>query len=137
MGTITIKRPVILKAIVTEKLKEELKAELQQAADHADIRIQQLEFTSKRYIQELQKTDIKQAMALRQQVQAEQQKNEQTKQQILEKKRQIEELELDSEFVRGTLEGLVDVKEGDDLGKIMSGAEIVVKDDIIVEVRGA
>ncbi len=135
MDTITIKRPVILKAIVTEKLKEELQAELQQAADQADIRIQQLEFTSKRYIQELQKTDIKQAMALRQQVQAEQQKNEQAKQQILERKRQIEELELDSEFVRGTLEGFVDVKEGDDLGKIMS-AEIVVKDDIIVEVRG-
>ncbi len=136
MGTLTIKRPVLLKAIVTEKLKAELQAELQQAADQADIRIQQLEFTSKRYIQELQKTDIQQAMALRQQLQAEQQKNEQAKQQILERKRQIEELELDSEFVRGTLEGLVDVKEGDDLGKIMS-AEIVVKDDIIVEVRGA
>ena len=137
MGSLTIKRPVLLKAIVTERLKEELKAELQEAADQADVKIQQLEFTSKRYIQELQKTNIQQAMALRQQVEAEQQKHENVKQQLLEQQKQIEELELDTEFLRGSIEGVVDVKEGDDLSQIMGGAEMVVKDNIVVEVRGA
>lgn len=137
MGSLTIKRPVLLKAIVTEKLKEELNAELQEAADQADVRIQQLEFTSKRYIQELQKSNIQQAMGLRQQVQAEQQKQESIKQQLLGQQKQIGELELGSEFLRGTLEGIVEVREGDDLGQVLGGAEILVKDDIVVEVRGA
>ena len=137
MGSLTIKRPVLLKTIVTEKLKEELTAELQEAADQADVKVQQLEFTSKRYIQELQKSNIQQAMALRQQVEAEQQKHQNVKQQLLEQQKQVQELALDSEFLRGTLEGNVDVKEGDDLSQIMGGAEIVAKDNIVIEVRGA
>ena len=76
-------------------------------------------------------------MGLRQQVQAEQEKQETIKRQLAEQQGQIAELEIGAEVVRGTLEGLVDVKEGDDLGQILSGAEIVVKDDVIVEVRGA
>ncbi len=40
------------------------------------------------------------------------------------------------EIVFRILEGPVDVKEGDDIQKILKGAEIVVKDWKVVELRG-
>jgi hypothetical protein len=44
---------------------------------------------------------------------------------------------LGTEFPRGTIEGVVDINQGDDLFKKLGGSQIVVKDGIVVEVREA
>jgi len=44
-------------------------------------------------------------------------------------------LELGSEYPRGTLEGTVELAEGEDLLEKLGGCQIVVKDGVVVEIR--
>jgi F0F1-type ATP synthase membrane subunit b/b' len=122
---------------VTEDFKEELRTELQQAADETQRRIDQMELQSRRLLADLQRTDITQAMQVRRQIEAERQRQGALRQEI---QRQIEEaakLELGSEYPRGTIEGVVELSVGDDLFKKLSGSEIVVKDGEVVDIREA
>jgi hypothetical protein len=134
MGVL-IKRTVILRAIVTDELKTQVSEELQGAADEIDQRVQQLDFSTKAYITDLQRADLQRAMAVRKQIEAEKQKQNELRDALLERKAQVGVLENGQEVIRGTLESFVDVKEGDDLSLLLGGTETVTKDDIIVEIR--
>lgn len=135
MAGVLIKRNVILRAIVTDQLKEQVSTELQAAADEVEQRVQQLDFSTKAYITDLQRADLQRAMAVRKQIEAEKQKQTELRDALLERKAQVAELENGQEVVRGTLESFVEIKEGDDLAVLLGGTEIVSKDDIVVEVR--
>lgn len=129
------KRPVVLKVIVTEDFKKELAEEVNQAIAHVDENLQQIEFQSRRYMLEIQKTNLNQAMAIREQFEAEKKKQEDVKKELTERLKQAESLELNTEFVRGTLEGQVDIQIGDNLVSKLSKAEIVMKDNVVQEIR--
>lgn len=135
MAGVLIKRTVVLRAIVTDQLKEQVSTELQAAADEVEQRVQQLDFSTKAYITDLQRADLQRAMAVRKQIEAEKQKQTELRDALLERKAQVAELENGQEVVRGTLESFVEIKEGDDLAILLGGTEIVSKDDIVIEVR--
>jgi len=135
MSSITVKRSIAIQVVVTESFKEELKAELREAADAAQRRMEQIEFQSRRFLADLQRTDLTQAMGARRQIEVEKRRYEALRQDLLRQLEEAEKLELGSEYPRGTVEGMVEVREGDDLVKKVSGAEIVIKDGIVVEVR--
>jgi len=135
MAGVIVKREVILRAIVTDKLKEELTAELQGAADQVDQRLQQIDFSTRGLITDLQRSDLQRAMTVRKQVEAEKQKQQELRDALLERKAQVAELENDTEVVRGTLESYVEVNEGDDLGAVLGGVDIVTKDNVVVAIR--
>ncbi|MEA3402210.1 MAG: YlqD family protein [Armatimonadota bacterium] len=133
--SVTIKRDVILRAIVTEGLKEELDDEFEEAIGQLDQRITQLDIGARQYVTELQRNDIQQAMAVRQQIEAEKRRLRQAKDGLIQRQRAVQELELGSEIIRGTLEGQTEVQVGDNLQTALRGVEVVVKDDEIVEIR--
>ena len=135
MPSLTVNRSIAVQVIVTEKFKEELKAELQAAADTSQQRIDQMEFQSRRYLADLQRTDLSQAMNARRQIEAERNRQEALRQDIVRQLEEADKLELDSEYPRGTLQGVVELKEGDDLVQKLSATQIVIKDGLIVEVR--
>ncbi len=137
MGSVTVKRSIGVQVIVTESFKAELKAELEEAAETAQRRMDQMEMQSRRVLADLQRTDLTQAMSARRQIEAEVRRHQALKQDILRQIEETEKLELGSEYARGTLEGVVDLTEGDDLIKKLSGSQIVIKDGVIVEVREA
>ena len=137
MGSVTVKRSIGVQVVVTEAFRDELKAELQSAADEAQRRVEQIELQSRRVLADLQRTDLTQAMNARRQIEAEVRRHEAVKQDILRQIEETEKLELGSEYSRGTLEGVVELTEGDDLLKKLSGSEVVVKDGVVVEVREA
>ena len=134
MGVI-IKRQVILRSIVTGKLKEQLRDELQRAIDEIDERVREIDFRTQPYITELQRSNIQQAMAVRQQIEQEKERQRAAREALLERMKQVEELALGDEVIRGTLESEVEVNEGDNLAEIIGGQEIVTKDDVVVEIR--
>jgi len=134
MGVL-VKRTVVLRAIVTDQLKEQVASELQAAADEVEQRVQQLDFSTKAYITDLQRADLQRAMQVRKQVEAEKQKQTELRDALMERKAEVAELENDKEVVRGTLESFVEINEGDDLAVLMGGTEIVTKDDIVIEIR--
>jgi len=135
MAGVIVKRNVILRAIVTEQLKQDVGTELQAAADEIEERIQQLDFSTKAYITDLQRADLQRAMAVRKQIETEKQRQQELRDQLLERKAMVQELELNTEVVRGTLESFVEINEGDDLGVLLGGTELLVKDDVVIEIR--
>jgi YlqD protein len=130
-----LKRQVVLKAIVTEKLKESLTHEVEEAIAEVQDAQQQLDVQSRRVMLELQRTDLNRAMAFRQQLDSEKRKQDDLKQELQERLQEYQKLELGSEFVRGLVEGTVEIREGDNLSDKMGRAEIIVKDDIVIAIR--
>jgi hypothetical protein len=132
---LTVKRTITVLAIVTEQFREELKAELQDAIEATQRRVDQMDFQSRRYLADLQTTDITQAMNARRQIEAEKRRQEAFKQDLHQQLAEADKLELDSEFPRGNIEGTVELSVGDDLMKKAAGTTIVVKDGVIIEIR--
>jgi hypothetical protein len=134
---LTVRRSIAVQAIVTEKLKEEMKAELEEGAETTQRRIDQMDFQSRRFLADLQRTDLTQAMSARRQIEAERRRQEAIVADLRKQIEEAEKLELGTEFPRGTIEGVVDINQGDDLFKKLGGSQIVVKDGMVVEVREA
>ena len=135
MSSVTIKRNILLRAIVTDRLREDVMQELQSAADEVAERVRELDQTGRRYITQLQTTDLQRAMALRQQVETEKKRQEQVREQLLARKQQVSEWKNGEEVVRGTIESSVEVRVGDNLAVLLGGTEVVVEDDVVKEIR--
>ena len=125
MDSITLKCPVTIKAKVTEQLKKNLAAEIQENIRKADVELQQIEFHAKRMMSEQAKQDAQGLTALRQQIDGETQKRLEFKNHMTEKLKETAQLELGAEISQGTLEQIVTVKVGDDLHTYMN-AEILL-----------
>lgn len=136
MPSLIIRRPVGILRIVTEEFKSKLIADLKEAAESIEMRIQQIDFQTRGYIEQVQKSDIKRAMALKEQVAAEKRRHESVRGEILERLQEAEALELDSEYEQGHVESEVEIKEGDNITEVLGDAAIVVKDDVVIEIRG-
>ncbi len=132
---VTIKRDVILRAIVTEQLKEDLDAEFGRAVDEIDQQITRLDIGARQYVTDLQRSDIQQAMAVRQQIEGEKRRLQQGKDELIQRRRQVEGLEVGAEIIRGTIESHTELKVGDNLQTALRGIEVVLKDDEVVEIR--
>lgn len=130
---LTVTRPVVIKAIVTEGFKRLYIQDLEDAVKRVDVIVQQLDTQIRRT--ELERQVTPQARAIRQQLELERARQEATRAELTMRLREAQELELNSEFTQGTLESLVEVKVGDNLFTKLGRTEIVVKDGIIMEIR--
>ncbi|MBI3912125.1 MAG: 16S rRNA processing protein RimM [Armatimonadetes bacterium] len=131
----TLKREVLVKAIVTEKLKNDLKQGVENALKELAATQEEIERQYRRLMLELQRTDLNRAMAVRQQIDAERRRQEEARRELEERLKEYDQLEMDTEIPLATYEGLVEIQPGDNLMEKMRGAEILLKDDIIQEFR--
>ena len=130
---ITLARPVVIKAIVTESFKRLYTQELQAAIGRVEDLMGQLDAQIRR--SELERQISPQARAIRQQLELERTRQESARLELQARLREAEALELNSEFPQGTIDSFTEVKIGDNLFQKIGRTEIVVKDGIIVEVR--
>ena len=127
----------MVKAIVTEAFKQNLVKELERAVSNLDTQGAQMETQSKAYLEDLKKKGLMQkAAAFKHQFDDERSRQAAAKADLLMKIEEAKRLQIGSEFVQGPLEGPVHVSVGDNLYKKVGGAEILVKDGIIQEIRG-
>lgn len=132
---VNVKRNVVLRAVVTPKLREEITREVDQAIEQIDQRVEQIDVSTKFYLAELQRTNLQQAINVRKQIEAEKQKHQDLRIALQQRKEQIKNLEDGQEIIRGALESFVTVKPGDNLAELLGGVEIVVKDDLVEDIR--
>lgn len=130
---LTVSRPVVIKAIVTEGFKRLYVQDLEEAIKRVDTIVQQLDMQIRRT--ELERQVSPQSRAIRQQLELERARQEGTKAELSMRLREAQELALNSEFTQGTVESLVEVKVGDNLFTKLGRTEIIVKDGIIMEIR--
>ncbi|MCX5970684.1 MAG: hypothetical protein NTV14_04175 [Coprothermobacterota bacterium] len=130
-----LKQNVAVKAIVTEEFRTDLLAKLRGATKEVELGINQLEQQGQRYLLGLDRQNIQQMLAVRQEIEEEKKKQELLKSQFAEKIKEVESLSLGQEYPQGTLEGFVEINLGDDLGRKLAGQEVVIKDGIVIEIR--
>jgi len=133
MASITLQRPVVIKAIVTEAFKRLYIADLEEAVKRVDAILQQIDVQSRRV--ELERQVTPQTRNLRAQLELERQRQEATRIELQVRLREAQDLQLNTEFVQGTIEGTVDVSVGDNLFDKISRTEIIVKDGIVLQIR--
>ncbi len=135
--SIELKRVVMVKAIVTEAFKQNLVKELERAVSNIDTQASQMAERSKSYMESLKKKGMMQkAAAFKHQMSEEKARQAAAKSDLLMKIEDAKKLQMGTEFVQGPLEGPVNMAVGDNLYKKVGGAEIIVKDGIIQEIRG-
>jgi hypothetical protein len=130
--TLFVKRPVILKNIVTEEFKEQLINELTQALNQVDRWFEQEDFRSRRLIAEAERQGA--SDQVRKELNLERDQQGQVRLNLKRKLDEVSQLTIDSVFISGTYDAPVKIEVGDDIQSKLSQAEIIVKDGVVVEV---
>ncbi|OKH19722.1 YlqD family protein [[Limnothrix rosea] IAM M-220] len=142
--SVTLKRPINLKVIVTPRWKQEVQQQLQGQITNLDSQLEQIDVQGNRTINELKQQSISPIPPqVTQQIDNIQMQVNKKKSEILEKKnqalqqlQQVQTLELEQEFFQGQMESFFEIKKGDNLVKKLN-VEIIVRDGIVEEIRGS
>jgi DNA anti-recombination protein RmuC len=142
-ATLLLKRPVTIKAIVTNRWKEEVQQQLQSQINQLDSQMQQLDMQGQRTIEEIKQQSIKpigpqvtkQIESIQTQVNQKKSEMLEKKNQILQQLQQVQLLELNQEVVQAQMESFFRLQQGDNLVKKLN-VEVVIRDGIVEEIRG-
>ncbi|OFX28794.1 MAG: hypothetical protein A2Z07_11220 [Armatimonadetes bacterium RBG_16_67_12] len=129
----TVVRPVVVKAIVTETFKRQYLGELEDTVKRLDGVITQIDTQIRRT--ELERQISPQSRAFRQQLEVERSRQEAARMELQARIKEAEALEINSEFSQGTVESMVALSVGDNFFTRLARAEIIIKDGIVIEIR--
>ena len=142
-GSLTIKRTITVRAVVTPRWKEDAERELSNAVSNLDQQLAQLEQEGQRVIEEIRRQSAnpldprvqEQVGSVQQQVGAKRAEFEEQKRQVLEQQRQVRELEMNQVVDQGQIESTCEVVVGDNLVEKLQVA-ILVRDGVIESIEG-
>jgi len=97
---LSVLRPITVKAIVTAELQASLLADLRRAVEQAERELQQLDFQGKKMLLDLERKHPDRLPGLQQQLEAERQKRQEMKQELLQRVATVEAFSLGA-LVRG------------------------------------
>jgi hypothetical protein len=137
-SSITIKRNITVRAVVTPRWKEDAERELSGALANLDQQLVQLEQEGQQVIDEIRRQSAnpldprvqEQVGSVQQQVAAKRAEFEEQKRQVLEQQRQVRELEFEQVVEQGQIESLCEVNVGDNLVQKLQAA-VLVRDGVI------
>lgn len=134
MSKTFVKRSILLKAVVDDSLKNDLMKQLLDNQKKIDLEIERLNYQSNKLLIE-SPMDIRESMAIRKKVEEEKRDGELLKDQISKKIKEVNTLELGSIYPIGVIEGLAELKVGDNLWDKVNNCEIIIRDGIIEEIN--
>jgi hypothetical protein len=137
-SSITIKRNITVRAVVTPRWKEDAERELSTALANLDQQLAQLEQEGQQVIDEIRRQSAnpldprvqEQVGSVQQQVAAKRSEFDEQKRQVLEQQRQVRDLEFEQVVEQGQIESFVDVAVGDNLVLKLQAA-VLVRDGVI------
>ena len=143
-GTLTIKRPITVRAVITPTWKEEAEREISNSIAGIDQQLGQLEQEGQQVVEEVRRQSANpldprvqdQVAQIQQQVAAKRAELEEQKRNFLQQQSQVRELEMDQIVEQGQLESTCELKVGDNLVEKMQVA-IVVRDGVVEAIEGA
>jgi len=142
-GSLTIKRTITVRAVVTPRWKEDAERELSNAIANVDAQLSQLEQEGQQLVDEIRRQSAnpldprvqEQVASVQQQVAAKRAELEEQKRQMLEQQRQVRELEMEQIVEQGQLDSFTDVRVGDNLVEKLQVA-VLVRDGVIEAIEG-
>jgi len=141
--TLSIKRSITVRAVVTPRWKEDAERELSNAISGVDQQLAQLEQEGQSLIDEIRRQSAnpldprvqEQVGSVQQQVAAKRAEFEEQKRQVLEQQRQVRELDMEQVVEQGQIESFCDVQVGDNLVQKLQVA-VLVRDGVIEAIEG-
>ena len=141
-NSISIKRSIAIKAIVTPTWKEDAEKELSNAISAVDQQLSQLEQEGQQIVSNIRSQAVnpldprvqEQVGQVQQQVAAKRNELEEQKRNLLQQQSQVRELKMDEIVDQGQVDSFCDVSVGDNLIKKMQ-VSITVKDGIIQSIN--
>jgi hypothetical protein len=142
-GTLTIKRTVTVRAVVTPRWKEDADREIANALADTEAQLAQINQEGQQLIDEIRRQSANpldprvqdQVASVQQQVTAKGSELEEQKRQMLEQQRQVRDLELEQVVEQGQIESLCEVRVGDNLADVLQEA-VLVRDGVIEAIQG-
>tara|TARA_Y100001968_G_C19407600_1_gene744555 strand:+ start:935 stop:1378 length:444 start_codon:yes stop_codon:yes gene_type:complete len=136
--SISIKRSINVRAVVTPDWKEEAERELSNAISASDQQLAQLEKEGQQVVDEVRTQSAnpldprvqEQVSQIQQQVAAKRSELEEQKRNLLQQQTQIRDLEMEEIVEQGQIESFCDLKVGDNLVSKMQ-VSILVRDGIV------
>ena len=137
-NSISIKRSIAIKAIVTPTWKEDAEKELSNAISNIDQQLSQLEQEGQQIVNNIRSQSVnpldprvqEQVSQVQQQVAAKRSEIEEQKRNLLQQQSQVRELKMDEIVDQGQVDSFCDVTVGDNLIEKMQ-VSITVKDGVI------
>ncbi len=126
-----IARKVMLKVIVTDGFKKRYANQLKSLSSEVKVDLEKIRQTESQLMLKVQTLDQNYLMSLRDQLEREKATREATLKEIDSRIAEMEAMTEGTIFPQGTIDGFVDVKEGDNLESKLSVAEIVIKDGVV------
>ena len=141
-NSISIKRSIAIKAIVTPTWKEDAEKELSNAISAVDQQLSQLEQEGQQIVSNIRSQSVnpldprvqEQVGQVQQQVAAKRNELEEQKRNLLQQQSQVRDLKMDQIVDQGQVDSFCDVSVGDNLIKKMQ-VSIIVKDGIIQSIN--
>lgn len=130
-----VKRRIAVKVIVTEQYKRRLLGQLERSLQRVELSQQQLEAQGRQHLAKLETADPARTSAFRVRLERQKKRQQEVKSRLLGRLAAVRDLELGAEHRHGVLDGFVEIRVGDNLSGKLETAEIVVKDDLVVETR--
>ena len=137
-NSISIKRSIAIKAVVTPTWKEDAEKELSKAISNIDQQLSQLEQEGQQIVNNIRSQSVnpldprvqEQVGQVQQQVAAKRNEIEEQKRNLLQQQSQVRELKMDEIVDQGQVDSFCDVTVGDNLIEKMK-VSITVKDGVI------
>ena len=137
-NSISIKRSIAIKAVVTPTWKEDAEKELSKAISNIDQQLSQLEQEGQQIVNNIRSQSVnpldprvqEQVSQVQQQVAAKRNEIEEQKRNLLQHQSQVRELKMDEIVDQGQVDSFCDVTVGDNLIEKMQ-VSITVKDGVI------
>ncbi len=137
-NSISIKRSIAIKAVVTPTWKEDAEKELSKAISNIDQQLSQLEQEGQQIVNNIRSQSVnpldprvqEQVSQVQQQVAAKRNEIEEQKRNLLQQQSQVHELKMDEIVDQGQVDSFCDVTVGDNLIEKMQ-VSITVKDGVI------
>ncbi len=141
-NSISIKRSIAIKAIVTPTWKKDAENELNKAISNVDQQLSQLEEEGKQIVKNIRTQSVnpldprvqEQVGQVEQQVVAKRNEIEEQKRNLLQQQSQVHELKMDEIVDQGQVDSFCDVSVGDNLIEKMQ-VSITVKDGVIQSIN--
>ncbi len=138
MNSISIKRSITVRAVVTPDWKEEAERELSNAISATDQQLSQLEQEGQQIVKDVRSQSSNpldprvqdQVAQIQQQVAAKRSEFEEQKRNLLQQQVQVRDLEMEQIVEQGQIDSFCDLKVGDSLVEKMQ-VSILVRDGIV------
>jgi predicted nucleic acid-binding Zn-ribbon protein len=141
-ATLSIKRTIAVRAVVTPAWKEEAERELSNAIATTDQQLAQLEQEGQQVVDEVRRQSAnpldprvqEQVAQVQQQVAAKRAELEEQKRNLLQQQVQVRDVEMEQIVDQGQIESFCDLKVGDNLVSKMQAA-VVVRDGVVESIE--